>query len=124
MNEEIDWSALDEDEKVQSPPPRYRGWAFRFFLYSLITHLATYVFIAARPPGLYDPWAYQRRLAILGLIAMITLVAALFMLILSHTRNEAPSLKRKITLAGIIVLGIFQIVTKVMAAQFFFSQDY
>lgn len=113
--EDLDSSAVEEEEKAQKPKTNYKGWAFRFFVYSLITQVTVFLFTIALLPGLHDPTAYQKRLAIFGIIALITLIAALFMLVLSYTNGESPSLKRKIALFGIITLGLFEAITKLLA---------
>lgn len=112
--EDIDWSMLEEEEQAEKPKTNYKGWAFRFFFYNLITQVAAYIFIIARPPGLYEPMAYQQRMVLFGIVGLITFTLALIMLILSYTKGETHSLKRGIALFGIIVIGIFQIVSELL----------
>lgn len=114
-HEDIDWAAIDQEEQIEKPKRNYKRWAFRFFSYCLITEITVYLFTIARSPGLFDPLAYQKRLALFGLVILFTLIAAIFLLVLSYTNGEPPSLRRKVTLIGLITLVLYEAATRLLS---------
>lgn len=91
---------LDATEDDNKPVSNYKRWAFRLFVYTIITNGLVFYKIVTFASGFHSPEILNRDLLILGLVGNICVALGSIFTILSYRNQEEKNYQYKVSIVG------------------------